>query len=146
MCGDESLKATKKPRFNVEVAKVIGNAKNESCFACRNLKINHYPLRSNSFWHIPAVCLLLHLVQNTSEILTLAFRQPPMLEQMDLLYEKEQQMPGSVHYAIQRYNRQPGMSVEDTGGLVYHPARKEEEENYLELKVCVTGNVCCRAL
>ena len=146
MYGDESLKATKKPRFNVEGAKVIGNAKNESFFACRNLKINHYQLRFNSFWKIPAVCLILHPVQNTSEILTLAFRQPPMLEQMDLLYEKEQQMPGSVHYAIQRYNRQPGMSVEDTGVLVYHLARNEEEENYLELKFCVTGNVYCRQL
>ena len=46
---------------------------------------------------------------NPPDILTLAYKQAPMQEQLTLLHEREQQMPGSVQYSIRRYNRHAAM-------------------------------------
>jgi len=78
------------------------------------------------------------------DVLTLAYKQPPLLEQMNLLYEKEQQMPGSVQYIIKRYSHNPQAAIEDTGVMVYHYVKNDPKENYLELKFCVSGNMYCR--
>ena len=78
------------------------------------------------------------------DILTLAYKQAMMQDQMVLLQEKEQQIPGSVQYTIKRYYRHPQWNIEDTGMLVYHYEKTSPKENYLELKFCVTGNVYCR--
>ncbi|MGK2862745.1 MAG: helix-turn-helix domain-containing protein [Chitinophagaceae bacterium] len=78
------------------------------------------------------------------DILTLAYKQAPMQEQMVLLHEKEQQMPGSVQYSIKRYSRNNLWNMEDTGILVYHYEKSNPGENYLELKFCVSGNVYCK--
>ncbi len=78
------------------------------------------------------------------DILTLAYRQAPMQEQLVLLYEKEQQMPGSVHYSIRRYSHNSQWNIDDTGMMVYHYEKSDPKENYLELRFCVTGNVYCR--
>lgn len=67
-----------------------------------------------------------------------------MQDQLVLLEEKEQQIPGSVQYTISRYNRHPQWSIEDTGMMVYHYEKTGPEENFLELKFCVSGNVYCR--
>ena len=83
-------------------------------------------------------------MNNTPDILTLAYRQTPMQEQMILLYEKEQQMPGSVQYAIKRYHHNPQWNMEDTGMMVYHYEKNDHKENYLELKFCISGNVYCQ--
>jgi len=78
------------------------------------------------------------------DILALAYRQSSMQDQWHLLYEKEQQIPGSVNYTIKRYHRNTQWNIEDTGMMVYHYERKDPKENYLELKFCVSGNVYCR--
>ena len=78
------------------------------------------------------------------EILTIAYKQTMMQDQMVMLQEKEQQIPGSVQYNIKRYYRHPQWNIEDTGMLVYHYQKTSPKENYLELKFCVTGNVYCR--
>src|SRR5690348_5606249 len=78
------------------------------------------------------------------DILTLAYKQAPMQEQMTLLHEREQQMPGSVQYSIKRYSRNQQWNMEDTGIMVYHYEKTEPQQNYLELKFCVSGNVYCR--
>lgn len=83
-------------------------------------------------------------MHNPPDILALACKQPPMHEQLMLLQEKEQQMPGSVHYRISRYSHQVQWNMEDTGVLVYHFEKTEPKENYLELKFCVSGNMYCR--
>ncbi len=62
---------------------------------------------------------------------------------MDLLYEKNSQIPGSFQYQINRYYAQNSWVAEDTGMLVYHYDAKRPEENYLELRYCVTGNRYC---
>ena len=78
------------------------------------------------------------------DILTLAYKQAPMQEQMELLHEREQQMPGSVQYSIRRYSRNNQWNMEDTGMMVYYYEKNDSRENYLELKFCVSGNVYCK--
>lgn len=65
-------------------------------------------------------------------------------DQWVTLYSREQQIPGSVQYTIQRYQRNAQWSIEDTGMLVYHYEKNKSKENYLELRFCVSGNVYCR--
>lgn len=67
-----------------------------------------------------------------------------MQEQMDLLMEKEQQIPGSVQYSIRRYRKHPQWNTEDLGMLVYHYERKAPKQQYLELRFCISGNVYCQ--
>ncbi|HMW66431.1 MAG TPA: AraC family transcriptional regulator [Chitinophagaceae bacterium] len=78
------------------------------------------------------------------DILSVAYNQPLMQEQMALLQEKQQPIPGSVQYTIKRYYRQPHWNVEDTGLMIYNYQGNKSKENYLELKYCFSGNVYCR--
>jgi AraC family transcriptional regulator len=80
---------------------------------------------------------------NPPDILSLAYKQPIMHDQLQLLQEKEQQMPGSVQYAIKRYRKHTQWNIEDTGVLVYHFKKLTPQENYVELKFCVSGNMYC---
>ena len=81
---------------------------------------------------------------NTPDILALAYKQNLMQDQLVLLQEKQQQIPGSVQYSIKRYYRNIQWNVDDTGMMVYHYEKNTPRENYLELKFCVSGNVYCR--
>ena len=76
--------------------------------------------------------------------MALAYKQPIMQDQLDLLQEKDQQFPGSVHYSIRRFRKDLNWNIEDTGMLVYHYEKNTERENYLELRFCLSGNVYCR--
>ncbi len=79
------------------------------------------------------------------DILQLAYKQQPIMhEELQLLQEKEQQIPGSVQYVIKRYRKNPRWNMEDTGMLVYHYKKNETRENHLELRFCVSGNVYCK--
>lgn len=73
----------------------------------------------------------------------LAQKHPMMLDDLDVLHEKERQTPGAVQYAIKRYKRMARWNMEDTGMLIYHYKKNEASANYLELKFCVSGNVYC---
>ena len=81
---------------------------------------------------------------NPPDILSLAYKQPIMQEQLMLLQEKERTIPGSVQYVIKRYRKQPNWGVEDTGMMLYHYKNAEPKENYFELRFCVAGNVYCK--
>lgn len=83
-------------------------------------------------------------MHNPPDILALAYKQVPMQNQLQLLQEKQQQIPGSVQYTIKRYYRNIQWNIEDTGMMVYHYEKSGQKENYLELKFCVSGNVYCR--
>jgi AraC-like DNA-binding protein len=83
-------------------------------------------------------------MHNPPDIIALAYKQAPMQNQMQLLQEKQQQIPGSVQYTIKRYYRNIQWSIEDTGMMLYHYEKNNQKENYLELKFCVSGNVYCR--
>ena len=92
---------------------------------------------------VSTVHLHLFMIQ-PQDILALAHRQPIMQEQLVMLQEKEQQIPGSVQYTIHRYNKQPQWNMEDMGMMVYHYKKNEPAENHLELRFCIAGNVYCR--
>jgi len=78
------------------------------------------------------------------DILTMAYKQPIMQDQLILLQEKDQQIPGSVQYAIKRYQKHPQWSLDDMGMMVYHYKKEEPSRNYLELRFCIAGNVYCQ--
>ncbi|HYF32877.1 MAG TPA: AraC family transcriptional regulator [Chitinophagaceae bacterium] len=78
------------------------------------------------------------------DILSVAYKQPMLQDDLELLQEKEQQIPGSVQYAIKRYRKQSQWNMDDAGMLIYHYEQKEPRKNYLELKFCVSGNVYCK--
>ncbi|RYZ26448.1 MAG: hypothetical protein EOP49_43415, partial [Sphingobacteriales bacterium] len=65
------------------------------------------------------------------DIWTLAYKQAPMQEEMSLLHEKEQQVPGTVQYAIKRYKRNTQWNMEDTGMMVYHYEKEKGGESFL---------------
>lgn len=77
-------------------------------------------------------------------ILQVAQKQTLVFNELDVLQDIERTVPGSVHYSIRRYKKEPEWSMEDTGMLVYHYEKNNPEEHYLELKFCVSGNIYCR--
>ena len=79
-----------------------------------------------------------------TDILTLAYKQPFLYNEMEVLLDVEKNVPGSVKYAIKRYKKLNQWNIEDTGVLVYNYEKNNPTENYLELKFCVSGNVYCR--
>ncbi len=83
-------------------------------------------------------------MQKTLEILSIAHKQPVMQEQLYLLQEREQLIPGSVQYVIRRFKKTPLTNIEETAMMVYHFKKDEPKENYLELRFCITGNTYCR--
>ena len=62
---------------------------------------------------------------------------------MNLLHMKEQFIPGSIQYVIRRYYPTQNWQNDDTGMLVYHYSAKKAEENFLELRFCISGNKYC---
>ena len=83
-------------------------------------------------------------MHNPQDILNVAYGQNLMQNDMQLLQEKVQQIPGSVQYTIRRYRKHSQWNVDDTGMLVYHYEKSDKKNNYLELRYCVSGNVYCR--
>jgi AraC-like DNA-binding protein len=77
------------------------------------------------------------------DILSLVLKQPLMQEQLQLVQEKERQIPGSVQYVIKRYRRLANWNTDDMGMIAYQYKKNSVAENYLELRFCVTGNVYC---
>jgi AraC family transcriptional regulator len=86
----------------------------------------------------------LRLMHNPPDILMMAYKQPVMQDQLVLLREKERQIPGSVQYKIQRYQKHPQWTIEDTALMTYHYKKQDSTDNYLELRFCVAGNEYCR--
>jgi len=84
-------------------------------------------------------------MHNPPDILALANKQPYFQEQLVLLKEKERKIPGSVQYQIRRYEKNPRWNLEDTGMMVYHYQRDKPQENYFELRFCLSGNIYCKA-
>lgn len=78
------------------------------------------------------------------DILSLAYKQPFLYNDIEVLQDVVRNVPGSVQYSIKRYKKQSQWNMEDTGVLIYHYEKNNTAENYLELKFCVSGNVYCR--
>ena len=78
----------------------------------------------------------------TLEILKAAYKSG-IEPTMDLLIHKEQNIPGSIQFNINRYYAQHPWVADDTGMMVYHYNELKPSENYLELRFCTTGNKYC---
>ncbi|HEY4108345.1 AraC family transcriptional regulator [Puia sp.] len=88
--------------------------------------------------------MMTQVAYQAPDILTMAYKQPVMQDQLVLLQEKEQQIPGSVQYSIKRYSKNPQWSLDDMGMMVYHYKKEDPTRNFLELRFCVAGNVYCK--
>ena len=78
------------------------------------------------------------------DILTMAYRQPVLQDDLHILLEKDRQIPGSVQYTVRRYSRHPQWNLDDMGMIVYHVRKEDPARNYLELRFCIAGNAYCR--
>jgi AraC-like DNA-binding protein len=81
-------------------------------------------------------------MQQVLDILKLAHRGG-IEPSMDLLHQKQQNIPGSINYHIRRYYAQHAWVADDAGMMVYHYNENKPQENYLELRYCTTGNKYC---
>ncbi len=59
---------------------------------------------------------------------------------LDVYFEKEQNIPGSVNYTITRYLSNESIMAEDTGVLTYFIDNTKQENSYLQLHFCTTAN------
>ncbi|MBX3240715.1 MAG: helix-turn-helix transcriptional regulator [Chitinophagaceae bacterium] len=81
----------------------------------------------------------------SSSVMDMARKHPVMVEELDLLQEKDRQTPGSVQYSIKRYRKFPHWNAEDTAMMTYHYKDRENAGGCLELKFCITGNIYCNS-
>lgn len=58
----------------------------------------------------------------------------------DVLFQKEQQLPGSVRYTITRHLSADSILVEDAGLLSYFKDQSESENSHLQLHFCIGGS------
>ena len=77
------------------------------------------------------------------DILTVAHKQPVMVEELELLHERDKQIPGTWQYNIRRYRKNMQWTVEDTGLLVYQYQESNPGLRHIELKFCLSGNSYC---
>ena len=77
------------------------------------------------------------------DILRMASLPADATPPLELLFQKEQQLPGALQYSINRYFADGKFSSEDTGMMVYHYHEKDSARNYLELRFCTIGNRYC---
>jgi AraC-like DNA-binding protein len=82
-------------------------------------------------------------MEQLTDIFTLAHKYPLMTHELELLYEQEKQIPGSVQYSIQRYRLQPKLNMEDVGMLAYNYQPKHSKDKSIELRFCISGNKYC---
>ena len=87
------------------------------------------------------LCNFAQMHSSNNDILSLAQKQPVLYNELDVLFETERNIPGSINYSIKRYKRQPQWSVDDMGLLEYNYNEKEPADNMLTLKFCLSGNV-----
>lgn len=59
---------------------------------------------------------------------------------LNVYFEKEQHIPGSINYTITRYYAQQPWLAEDTGMMVYNINKQAPDENHLELRFCLGGS------
>jgi AraC-like DNA-binding protein len=80
-------------------------------------------------------------MNQTKELIQLT-NKTATFDGMALLWHKDQHIPGSTQYSINRYASNNWMN-EDMGVLIYHYSANKPSENYLELRFCISGNRYC---
>src|SRR6476659_8768662 len=61
-----------------------------------------------------------------------------------LLQTNARQIPGTVHFTMQRFQKPTQDLIEERGALHYYYNKTSSSENYLELRFCLAGNMYCR--
>lgn len=61
-----------------------------------------------------------------------------------VLFEGTRQIPGAVQYTMKRFAKPTGWSGQEKGQLRYHYQSSRPEDNYLELRFCLIGNMYCK--
>lgn len=75
-------------------------------------------------------------------ILTASAGVPVEQDELELLQQRVQDIPGSIYYILCRYRKPAGLSPEDMAIMRYNYSEEEGEKN-LELVFCVSGNRYC---
>lgn len=70
----------------------------------------------------------------------------PKLQELgtELLFEASSHIPGSIRYAIKRYERPKNWIADDVGVINYNYQSSDDKKNFLELRFCSIGNMYCR--
>ena len=70
----------------------------------------------------------------------------PKLQELgtEILFEASSQIPGSIRYAIKRYERPKNWIADDVGVINYNYQSSDDKKNFLELRFCSIGNMYCR--
>lgn len=64
-------------------------------------------------------------------------------EGLQLVTEKEQNIPNAIQYTIKRFEKEPGLSLEDKGSLSYSYSTSKSKQSSLQLRFCISGNRYC---
>ena len=83
-------------------------------------------------------------MHNPLDILSFSIKNSLWADDLEVLHDVQREVPGSVQYHIRRFRKVPEWDTEDAGMMVYHYEKNNPEENYLELRFCISGNVYCR--
>jgi AraC-like DNA-binding protein len=78
-----------------------------------------------------------------SEFTAILPKFPAPEHELDLVFEREKDLSGSVHYSIQRFRMQPHWVLDEMGAFIYHYRSGSVNSRYLELRFCLTGNKYC---
>jgi AraC-like DNA-binding protein len=62
---------------------------------------------------------------------------------MELLQEKQQEIPNAIQYTIRRYRKPPEWQSQHAAQLVYHYGDSVSREQYVQLKFCMVTNEYC---
>ena len=63
--------------------------------------------------HLPELAYFCPLMFQSPDILSIARKAPVMYNELELLYQKDQQIPGSVHYTIHRYRKNIAFEIDE---------------------------------
>lgn len=85
------------------------------------------------------------MTEAIENILSVSRGVPANHSDMDLLQHRIQDIPGSVHYIINRYRKPLGFDIDDISMISYHYQEDESDvEKALELAFCISGNKYCK--
>lgn len=66
-----------------------------------------------------------------------------LMGELEMLFQKEKQIPGTWDYQIRRYRRHSFWTGEDIGMFVYNYRKDDPGKSNMELRFCVMGNAYC---
>ncbi|MCO6497304.1 MAG: helix-turn-helix transcriptional regulator [Chitinophagaceae bacterium] len=85
------------------------------------------------------------MTEAIESILSVSCSLPAAHSDMELVQQRVQDIPGSVHYIINRYRKPENFEIENAAMLSYHYKENEvDTDKTLELAFCISGNKYCK--